>query len=66
MGAATVVASGNADVQLVAQYQVRDAQDKTIASGVATVAGIPLGTVKGRMRLGLLAMRRVLDEEASP
>lgn len=45
VGAATVVASGSGDVQLVAQYQVRDAQDKTVASGVATVGGIPLGTI---------------------
>jgi RNA polymerase sigma-70 factor (ECF subfamily) len=35
-------------------------------SEIAERVGIPLGTVKGRMRLGLLAMRRTLEQEASP
>ena len=32
---------------------------------IAERTGAPLGTVKSRMRLGLLAMRRVLDEASS-
>ena len=32
---------------------------------IADRTGTPLGTVKSRMRLGLLAMRRVLDEGSS-
>ncbi len=32
---------------------------------IAARTGAPLGTVKGRMRLGLLAMRRVLVEQGS-
>jgi RNA polymerase sigma-70 factor (ECF subfamily) len=33
---------------------------------IAARTGTPLGTVKSRMRLGLLALRRVLSGQADP
>lgn len=45
VGQAVVVATGNTAVQFVPQFQIRDSAGQVVATGVATQAGIPLGTV---------------------